>query len=121
MSSYAGALFQAAGSSKAQETCLAELQTVVEVATSDAQFGQFLRNPTIQRSAKAATIGDVMSAGKFSGPTSMFFKVLAENGRMAEVGKIADKYAELIHASNGEVMATVTTAEVRLLQCRCCS
>lgn len=36
---------------------------------------------------------------------------LAENGRLGEVGKINEKYAELMRASRGEVLSVVTSAD----------
>ena len=84
---------------------------MVEVANTDAAFQQYLKNPTIQRKNKAATMQEVMKTGKFSTPTSNFFKVLAENGRLSDIAKIAEQYAVAIAASRGEVVATVTSAE----------
>jgi len=40
-----------------------------------------------------------------------FLGTLAENGRLGEVAKINDKYAELMRASRGEVLSVVTSAD----------
>lgn len=37
--------------------------------------------------------------------------MLAENGRLGDTAKIADKYGELMRAHRGEVMAVVTSAD----------
>ena len=38
----------------------------IEANEADAAFRSYLENPTVQRKKKAATIAEVMSAGKFS-------------------------------------------------------
>ena len=46
--------------------------------------------------------------------------VLAENGRLKYLDKIVDTFGKIVSAARGEVIATITTAEVTWAAWRCC-
>ena len=87
------------------------LQNFVGHVESNPQFATFLNNPTIPRASKSADIKAILAKGKFSATTGSFFSVLAENGRLGDTTKIADKFSELMRAHRGEVKAIVTSAD----------
>jgi F-type H+-transporting ATPase subunit O len=72
---------------------------------------QLLTNPSIPKNSKQDAIGALMEKSKFADSTKNFFKVLAENGRLAELEGIMGKFDELQRAAKGEVHAQVTVAE----------
>ena len=46
--------------------------------------------------------------------------VLAENGRLKYLDKIVDTFGKIVSAARGEVIATITTAEVTWAAWMCC-
>ena len=87
------------------------LQNFAGHAESNVTFAKFLRNPTIRKADKTKDIAAICAKGSFSKTAMAFLGTLAENGRLGEVAKINDKYAELMRASRGEVLSVVTSAD----------
>lgn len=108
---YATALFVSASNANALDKVEAEVGNFVGHVNSNPQFASFLRNPTIPKNSKKADIEAILAKGSFSKTSVAFFGVLAENGRLGEVEKIAAKYTELMQAHRGEVAAVITSAD----------
>jgi F-type H+-transporting ATPase subunit O len=87
------------------------LQNFAGHAESNVTFAKFLSNPTIRKADKTKDIAAICAKGSFSKTAMAFLGTLAENGRLGEVAKINDKYAELMRASRGEVLSVVTSAD----------
>ena len=108
---YASALYTASAKKSALGEVESEIKQIVSLANSDAKFKEFIEDPTMQRKKKLAGLEEFCKGGEFSETTSNFMKVVGENGRLAELEKIAECFEELCMASRGEVKAVVTTAE----------
>ena len=78
---YASALYLAAAKAKALPEVEKDLKTVVELAGSNATFGQFLLDPSQTKTAKLKGIGAIMEAGKFGATTKQFFGAPAADAR----------------------------------------
>merc|ERR1711977_665235 len=95
---YASALWAAATKAKVLDNVGKELEQVIELKNSDAKFSSFLDDPTVPVDKK------------IEGLKKIFFFVMAENGRLSELPTVAEQYQELVYASRGEVLVTVTSA-----------
>ena len=85
-------------------------QQVIELKSSDAKFSSFLDDPTVPVDKKIEGLKKMFETGKFTEITKNFFFVMAENGRLSELPTVAEQYQELVYASRGEVLVTVTSA-----------
>ena len=83
---------------------------VIGLKEADEKFSAFLDDPTIPVEKKIDGLKEVFEADKFTDITKNFFFVMAENGRLAELPMVAEQYQELVYASRGEVLVTVTSA-----------
>jgi F-type H+-transporting ATPase subunit O len=108
---YATALFLSASKAGTTNKVEKELANFAGHADSNIDFARFLKNPTIRKADKKQDIAAICAKGTFSNTTSAFLGTLAENGRLGEVSKINDKFAELMRASRGEVLSVVTSAD----------
>eukprot|EP01135_Chromosphaera_perkinsii_P006895 Nk52_evm50s621 gene=Nk52_evmTU50s621 len=86
------------------------MANISKLAETNKQFGEFLHNPSLQRSAKATAIQEIMKKGKFSETTSNFMQTLAENNRLGQTEKVVDAFEQIMRAHRGEVKCTVTSA-----------
>jgi len=107
---YASALWAAATKAKVLDNVGKELEQVIELKSSDAKFSSFLDDPTVPVDKKIEGLKKMFETGKFTEITKNFFFVMAENGRLAELPTVAEQYQELVYASRGEVLVTVTSA-----------
>jgi hypothetical protein len=70
---YASALYVAATKAAALPTVEKELNTVVELAAANANFGAFLADPSLTKADKLKGINTILENGKFSATTKQFF------------------------------------------------
>lgn len=108
---YATALFSAAAKQNELDKVEKELFSIKSILNQDAKLSTFLTTPTIDRQKKQQGI-DLILGNKYSKTTSNFFRLLAENGRLGETGKILDSFNSLMVANRGEVSVVVTSAQV---------
>lgn len=108
---YASALYTAAGKAGNLPAVERELKSVVDAAAADKKFKQFLEDPTMPKGKKLAGLADFCDGAKTTDITKSFLSVVAENGRLSELGKIFESFEEQIMASKGEAKAIVTTAD----------
>ena len=68
----------------------------------NAAFESFMMNPTVARSAKTAQLESLLDDKTFSFVSKNLFLTMSANGRIADVEKVVEGYAELMEASRGE-------------------
>nr|KYP48840.1 hypothetical protein KK1_029483 [Cajanus cajan] len=68
-----------------------------------------MKDLSVAKNVRVKAFQDICGAAKFSDVTKNFLVIVAENGRLKNLDKIAKRYAELAMAYKGEVKATVTT------------
>ncbi|QDZ21990.1 subunit delta of ATP synthase [Chloropicon primus] len=107
---YAAALWSAATKAKVLDDVATEVAQIIELKNGDEKFSAFLDDPTVPVEKKIEGLQKVFEAGKFTDITKNFFFVMAENGRLEELPMVAEQYQELVYASRGEVLVTVTSA-----------
>ncbi len=107
---YASALWSAATKAKVLDQVAGELGQVIALKNSDDKFSAFLDDPTVAVEKKIEGLKKMFESGNFSDITKNFFFVMAENSRLAELPMVAEQYQELVYASRGEVLVTVTSA-----------
>eukprot|EP00616_Rhizochromulina_sp_CCMP1243_P009890 CAMPEP_0118962576 /NCGR_PEP_ID=MMETSP1173-20130426/865_1 /TAXON_ID=1034831 /ORGANISM="Rhizochromulina marina cf, Strain CCMP1243" /LENGTH=208 /DNA_ID=CAMNT_0006910859 /DNA_START=36 /DNA_END=662 /DNA_ORIENTATION=- len=107
---YANATYVAASKKKALDQVATELAGFKELLSKNAQFAEYLSNPTVSRAAKVSAVDKLFEGPKTSDVTKNLMVTLASNARIGEAGKVADAYAELMKASRGELDAVITTA-----------
>ncbi|XP_024388348.1 ATP synthase subunit O, mitochondrial [Physcomitrium patens] len=108
---YASALYVVAVRGKALDTIKADLMQVTGVAGMPGTlFAEFMKDPSISKASRVATVEAVFKATNFHGVTKNFMNLLAENGRLNWVPKIFKCYNELLNAHKGKVEVYVTTA-----------
>ena len=108
---YANALYSSASKAGQLSSVEAELNTIKVCAAKDANFSDFLANPTIARTTKGGVMAGVLEEANASEIVQGFFSVVADNGRLSETDKIIETYAKLMQATRGEVEAVVTSSE----------
>ena len=121
---YARSLFELAQGDDGQdqiEACCDELETILELARSDAMFNEFLASRVLPRRRRARSL-DAIFAGRISGLTLRFLLVLNEKGRLGHLPAIVAAFDTLVQERYGRVEVDVYTAspmsgeEVRLIQ-----
>ena len=108
---YANALYAAAAKNKALEAVQADLVLLKETLNTSPALLNFCTDPSLGRDQKAKGITEVLTAAKANDTTKKALATLAEGGRLGDVTKVIDMYADLITAAKGEVKAVITSAE----------
>jgi F-type H+-transporting ATPase subunit O len=106
---YAMALYSAASKQGLLDAVTEDVTAMQKMQNSTEAFDTFLRNPTLPRSAKIATLSEVSVKAGFSSTFSNFLSVVAENGRTAEADKILKLFSDMIASTKGEVVLKVTS------------
>lgn len=107
---YASALYSAATKEDvlvAVGNELAELKSAIERSEP---VRDFLGDPSYRAEDKAKLIGDIVRAKKYSPITQQLISVMADNGRLPLVTRVAECFEELMAAHRNEVPVCVTTA-----------
>ncbi|VDP90267.1 unnamed protein product [Echinostoma caproni] len=108
---YATALYSAASKSKTLDTVEKDLNTIRDTLAKDVRLREFCVNPSLQRAAKVTEFGKVLDKLKANPQTKNMFITLAENGRLARINVVLDKFAQIMSAHRGEVACVVRTAK----------
>lgn len=108
---YACALFSAASKTKALDAVEKDLTSFQSQYKSDVKLRDFVLNPSIKRSLKAAALKDVSTKVKFNPATGFLLELLAENGRLNKLDNIINAYKLIMSANRGEVVCEVITAK----------
>lgn len=107
---YAMALYAAASKQGTLDTVAADVAKLQEMEGGSLSFREFLKDPTLPRTAKVETINAVMNRGSFSETFSNFMYVITENGRSSETSKIMATFNEMIASTKGEVSMKVVSS-----------
>jgi F-type H+-transporting ATPase subunit O len=105
-------LFSAASKQSTLDQVEQELKQLKEMLSGDAKVKMFLETPTIDREKKSRGIDIILGQKKHAQTTVNFFKLLAENGRLAETVPIINSFNSLMVAHRGEVNVIITSAKV---------
>ncbi|KAK2071986.1 hypothetical protein P8C59_006367 [Phyllachora maydis] len=110
---YATALYTAAAKTSTLEPTARALAALHGLFERDAKLPGVLAAPTLSADDKGAIVAELLKhAGAAPGDTVRnFLATLAANNRLALLGGVCAKFAELMRASRGEVEMTVTSAQ----------
>ena len=143
---YASALFIAASKANSLDTVEKELSVLVAAAKKSTVFSQFVKDLSVPADVRVKAIQEIFSEAKFTDITKNFLciksthfhslnsllslpfywcfsfywiAIMAENGRLRHIEKIAQSFSDLTMAHKGEVKVTVTSVIVSssLLYC----
>jgi F-type H+-transporting ATPase subunit O len=107
---YANALYASAAKKSQLLDVEADLELFKTTVGTSPVLRNFVIDPSISRSSKAAGIATLMDSAKAAETTKNALVALAEGGRMGEVFKVMDMYKDLLTAAKGEVKAVITSA-----------
>ena len=88
----------------------AELTAWEQMLQSSPNLQEVFRNPTIALDKKRALLNKLIERTRPRPTTVNFLKVLLQNQRLAELGEIDRKFAEVLDVRAGMVAASVKTA-----------
>lgn len=108
---YACALFSAASKQKCLDAVEKDLVNFQTQYKRDEKLRDFILNPSMKRSLKAAALKDLSAQIKFNPATGFLLETLAENGRLNKLDSIITAYKLIMSANRGEVVCEVTTAK----------
>jgi F-type H+-transporting ATPase subunit delta len=108
---YAKALFEAAKEKDRLAPVQQELDEFVEVQRDVPELRELLRNPRVERQAKANALQEI--AGSEDELFKNFLLLLAEKGRGAEIDEIAREFDRLV-AEDQHILDVELTTAVRL-------
>lgn len=107
---YSVALADAVAGSSETETVKAELQSWGELFSANADLQTVFGNPSITHVNKVKVLGGLIDKIKPLKTTANFLKVLLQNGRLADLSEINDRFALILKERNGIVSAEITSA-----------
>jgi len=105
---YARALFDGAREAGRLAEVRSDLGDFVEVANAVPELEEILRNPQLDKRAKAAAVDAV--AGNSDPLVVNFLRLLVEKGRAGGVAEVAEEFERLAAAEEGELTVELTTA-----------
>ena len=105
---YARSLFEAAKEAGRVPAVRRDLGDFVDAERQVPELGELLRNPQLDKRAKAAAVDAVASGGD---PLVLnLLRLLVEKGRGGEVAQVADEFERMAAAEEGELSVELTTA-----------
>jgi F-type H+-transporting ATPase subunit delta len=107
---YATALADVVLKSGETETIKTELQLWQQIFAGNEGLSTALSNPAITHADKTRVLEDLIAKTKPSPTTANFLRVLSENGRLAELPAINDRFAAVLEERSGVVSAAITSA-----------
>lgn len=108
---YASAMYTAASKAKKLPVVESELTAIMNMMKTNKDFGAFMTNPTVARSAKTQQLGEILDEKTFSFMTRNLFLTMSANGRIGDIEKVVSAYTELMEASRGAIKVVVTSAD----------
>ncbi len=109
---YATSLYELAseaGGQQVVESTLGELEDILEIARSDAQFSEFLSSRVLKQKDRTLSI-DAIFGGKVSDLTVRFLKILNEKSRLSHLIPIVEALDEMVQLKLGRVEVDLYTA-----------
>lgn len=87
-----------------------ELNAWQEMFTANEMLLEVFRNPTIGYEKKRTILEKLIDKSKVSPTTTNFLQVLLRNQRLAELGEVNARFAQVLDERAGQIAAEVTTA-----------
>lgn len=106
---YASALFISATKANVLDKVESEIRDIVAASKKSPLFSQFIKDLSVPRGTRVKAINEIFGQADFSDVTKNFLAVLADNGRLRNIERIAKRFTELTMAHKGEVKVVVTT------------
>jgi len=109
---YARSLFELVekdGGRSAVEETMAEIEGVLDIARTDAQFSEFLSSPAVSAADREKSLNRIFG-GRVSDRTLKFLLVLNRKGRLGNLMPIAAAMDQIAQAKFGRVEVDVYTA-----------
>lgn len=107
---YALALFELARDEKKIEAVGTSLAGLKQALAESRELAELTTSPLIGRDEKARAIGAVAEQMKLDPLTRNFLGVLAQNGRLSQLGQVIRAFNLLAASHRGEITAEVTSA-----------
>ena len=107
---YAVALFELAAEDGVVSLVESDLEKLSAALEQSPELASLTTNPQLGRKAKTAAIEEVAKLLEVSPLTRRFLGVLAENRRLAELGRVIRAFRDIAAAQRGEVSAEVISA-----------
>lgn len=106
---YASALFLAAAKANLLAKVESEILDVVEASKRSPLFSNFIKDLSIRREIRVKAVSEIFSEAGFTDVSKNFLIILAENGRLKYLERIAQRFVDLTMAYRGEVKVYVTS------------
>ncbi|XP_066322460.1 ATP synthase subunit O, mitochondrial-like isoform X2 [Miscanthus floridulus] len=106
---YASALFLTAAKANSLDKIESEIKTVVEASKKSPLFSQFIKDLSVPKETRVKAVTEIFADAGFSDVTKNFLAVLADNGRLKYIERIAERFVDLTMAHKGEVKVVVRT------------
>jgi len=107
---YATALADVVIKSGETETVTSELDAWVQMITTNAELENVLRNPVVQHMKKEKVLEGLLERTKPSKTTANFLRILLKNDRLADIGKINERFAQVLEERSGTVSAEIISS-----------
>ncbi|WP_265571118.1 F0F1 ATP synthase subunit delta [Sphingomicrobium nitratireducens] len=107
---YASALFGLARDENQIDTVAASLDSLRAALAESAELKAVATSPMIDRAAAVKAMGALAKEMKLDGLTANFLGVLADKGRLSQLGAALGAFDTLLAAHRGEAKAEVTSA-----------
>ena len=107
---YASALFDLARDERQIETVSKSLDTVKAAVTESPDLKALANSPLVKRAEAVKAVAATARALGLDQLTTHFLGVLAQNGRLSQLGSVIRTFARLAADHRGEVTAEVTSA-----------
>ena len=106
---YASALFLSAAKANVLDKVESEIRDVVQASKKSPVFSQFIKDLSVPKETRVKAITEIFAEAGFSDVTKNFLAVLADNGRLKHIERIAERFVDLTMAHKGEVKVVVRT------------
>ncbi len=107
---YSTALADAVIASGEAPTVKTELSELGKLFGESSDLRAVFANPAINHQSKERVLEGLIAKAKPTKTTGNFLKVLLQNGRLAEIGEINERFAQVLEERSGMVAAIVTSA-----------
>ena len=107
---YSTALADSVLASGQTEIVKAELGALGEIFVHGSDLRTVFSNPAIAHSIKEKVLDGLIAKAQPSKTTANFLKVLLQNGRLADLGDINERFAAVLEERGGRITAEITSA-----------
>ncbi len=107
---YSTALADVVSGQSETDTVKTELAMLGEMFQKNGDLQVVFSNPSIAHASKEKVLDALITKTKPSKTTSNFLKVLLQNGRLADIASINNRFAAVLEERSGVVSAEITSA-----------